>query len=180
MLVRRPRSKGWGTDFVVGVVGATADDPGLGAGFVVLDRDGIFADVLKPDVLEGAVAGAVHTLGLALADDGVLQGGALVEVEDGALPVALGLAAAGALAAVEALPLAVVATTEFSERSRVEEVLLWYSRLASLDLDHAAARLGVGSLRDTTSVRLAGKSSGQDGGQASKNLGGVHLEGLTR
>ena len=60
-------------DLVLGVVCATADDPSLRAGLcnidmstkdvkslnkvltVVLDRDGVLADVLKPNELKGAV-----------------------------------------------------------------------------------------------------------------------------
>ncbi|KAJ8104452.1 hypothetical protein OPT61_g10749 [Boeremia exigua] len=72
-------------DLVGAVVRAAADDPGLLAGFVVLDRECVFAHVLPPDVLESAVAGAVDTLGLVLADDDVAEGGALVEVENGVL-----------------------------------------------------------------------------------------------
>lgn len=72
-------------DLVRGVVGTTADDPGLLAGLVVLDGDGILADVLEPNVLDGAVAVAVDTLGLVLANDGVLQGSAGTDHEDGVL-----------------------------------------------------------------------------------------------
>ena len=60
-------------DLVLGVIGATADDPSLRAGLcnidmstkelkslnkvltVVLDGDGVLADVLKPNELKGAV-----------------------------------------------------------------------------------------------------------------------------
>lgn len=42
--------------------------------------NGILADILKPDVLDGApTADAVHTLALVLADDCVLQCCALAE-----------------------------------------------------------------------------------------------------
>lgn len=64
--------------------------------------------LLKPDILEGAVSSAVHAFGLVLANDGVHQGSALVEVEDGVFPVSLGLTTAGAAATVESLSLAVV------------------------------------------------------------------------
>jgi len=69
--------------FVGSVVGASADDPGLAAGLVVFDADGVFADVFEPDVFEGAVAVAVDAFGLVLADDDVLQCGSGFEEEDG-------------------------------------------------------------------------------------------------
>lgn len=69
------------------VVGTTADDPGLSSGLVVLDRDGILADVLEPDELEGAVAVAVDTLSLVLANNGVLQSTAGLDVKDRVLVV---------------------------------------------------------------------------------------------
>lgn len=71
-------------DNLVGsVVGASADDPGLAAGLVVFDADGVFADVFEPDVFEGAVAVAVDAFGLVFADDDVFQSGSGFEEEDG-------------------------------------------------------------------------------------------------
>lgn len=72
-------------DLIRGVVGTTANDPGLLSGLVVLDGDGILADVLEPDVLNGAVAIAVDALGLVLADDGVLQSTTGTDEEHGVL-----------------------------------------------------------------------------------------------
>lgn len=68
---------------VAGVVGTTAYDPRLLPSLVVLDADGVLADVLEPDKLEVAGAVAVNTLGLVLADDHVAQGRAGAEEEDG-------------------------------------------------------------------------------------------------
>lgn len=70
-------------DLVASVVGATTNYPGLLTGLVVLDGNGILADVLKPDELEVARAVAVNTLGLVLADDDVSQGRARAKEEDG-------------------------------------------------------------------------------------------------
>ena len=70
-------------DLVAGLVGTTADDPSLVTGLVVLNADGVLTDVLEPDELEGAGTIAVNALLLVLADDGVLQGGASAEDEDG-------------------------------------------------------------------------------------------------
>lgn len=67
-------------DLVGGVVGAAADDVGRA---VALDRDGVLANVLEPDVLEGTAAQAIDALSLVGADDDVLEGGALFENEDG-------------------------------------------------------------------------------------------------
>ena len=53
---------------------------------VVLDRDGVLADVLEPQELEVAAAAlAVDTLADGLADDDVLQGAAALDDESGVL-----------------------------------------------------------------------------------------------
>lgn len=49
------------------------------------DGDGVLADVLEPDKLEGAGAAAVNALGLVLSDDNVPQGRTRVQEEDGIL-----------------------------------------------------------------------------------------------
>lgn len=76
-------------DLVRGVEGAAALDEGGARG--LLERDGVLADVLEPDVDEGAGALAVHALGLAGADDDVGEGGAVLEDEHGVLFTGLGL-----------------------------------------------------------------------------------------
>lgn len=50
---------------------------------ITLDGDGILADVLEPDKLQGARAKAIDTLALVSTDDDVAEGGALFENEDG-------------------------------------------------------------------------------------------------
>ena len=57
----------------------------------MLEGDGVLADVLEPDVLEGAGALAVDALGLAGADDDVAEGGAVLEDEHGVSLTGLGL-----------------------------------------------------------------------------------------
>lgn len=74
-------------DLVRGVVRTTTDDPGLGSSLVVLDGDCVLADVLEPDKLKSAVPVAVDALSLVLANDGVLQGTASLDVEDRVLVV---------------------------------------------------------------------------------------------
>lgn len=74
-------------DLVGTVVSTTTNDPSLGACLVVLDGETVLADILPPDELKGAVTIAVDTLSLVLADDHVAKSRALVEVEDGILPV---------------------------------------------------------------------------------------------
>lgn len=51
-------------DLVCSVVGTSSNDPRLLAGLVLLDGDGVLADVLEPDKFESAVALAVNALGL--------------------------------------------------------------------------------------------------------------------
>ena len=48
-------------DLVRAVVSTTTDDPSLRTGLVILDREGILADILPPDEFKGAVAVAVDT-----------------------------------------------------------------------------------------------------------------------
>lgn len=79
-------------NLVARAVSATADDVGSA---ITLDGDSVLADVFEPDVLEGARALAVDTLGLVLADNDVLKSGALLEHEDGIRLSTLGLSAAG-------------------------------------------------------------------------------------
>lgn len=88
---------GDGTETVV------LDDLVLGAGStatadksvaVTLDGEGILADLLPPDVLDGARALAVNTLDLVGADDDVLEGSTVLKDEDGILVTTLLLASA--------------------------------------------------------------------------------------
>lgn len=69
-------------NFIASVISSTTNDPRLRSSFVVLDGNGVFADVLKPYVFECAVAIAVDAFGLVLADDGVFEGRAGFEEED--------------------------------------------------------------------------------------------------
>jgi hypothetical protein len=70
-------------NLVGGVVRTTANDPGLVAGNIFLDGDGVFTDILEPDELECTGALTVDTLGLILADDAVAQGCTFFQEENG-------------------------------------------------------------------------------------------------
>lgn len=103
-------------DFVGGAAGTAAADEDVA---VALGGEGVFADLGPPDVwkvlegksdggkgrltLDGAATGAVDTLSLVLADDGVLQGGAVGEDEDGGVLTSFGLAGAVDVAAAVGL-----------------------------------------------------------------------------
>ena len=69
-------------NFIASVISSTTNNPRLRTSLVVLDGNGIFADVFEPHVFECAVAIAVDTFGLVFADDGVFQGRAGFEEED--------------------------------------------------------------------------------------------------
>jgi hypothetical protein len=71
-------------DLVRRMVSAATDDPAVGARLVVLDAECIFA-----------VAGAVDSFGLVLADDHVAQGSALAEVKDCVFPVCIAFSSPG-------------------------------------------------------------------------------------
>lgn len=129
-------------NLVRGVVSTTANDPGVVARGIVLHGDGILADILEPDELERAGAIAVDTLSLVLADDDVLEGGALAEEEDGVGVAALGLLVAGAGAAVVAGPATV-------------------KGLAGLDFDDLAVGDGLGRLGDAAGIAEAGEGGRQ-------------------
>lgn len=70
-------------DLVRAMVSTAADDPGLGASLVVLNGESVLADILPPDVFQGAMASAVDTLSLVFTNNNVLQSCSLVKVEDG-------------------------------------------------------------------------------------------------
>jgi hypothetical protein len=76
-------------DLVRRMVSAATDDPAVGARLVVLDAECVFADVLPPYEFQRAVAGAVDSFGLVLADDHVAQRSAFAEVEDCVFPVCI-------------------------------------------------------------------------------------------
>lgn len=80
--------------------------------------DGILADILEPHELEIAVALAVYTLGLVLADDDVPQRGAGMEEENGVIRVALVLIIASAGTAVILGP----ATVEDLARGNLDDL----------------------------------------------------------
>lgn len=69
-------------DLVLGTVGTAALDVGGVTGVLVLDGEGVLANRAPPDVLESAGTLAVDTLDLVGADDDVLQGTALLDLED--------------------------------------------------------------------------------------------------
>lgn len=60
----------------------------------LLDGEGVFANILPPDILDGAWAHAVNTLALFRADDDILQGSARLDQEDSIGVTSFGLAAA--------------------------------------------------------------------------------------
>ena len=60
-------------DLVRCVVGSTTDNVGLLSGLVVLDGNGILADILEPNEFDVARTVAVDTLSLVLANDDVPQ-----------------------------------------------------------------------------------------------------------
>ena len=89
---------------VAGRLRAAADDV-LGAAAVPKERRGVLADVLPPHVLDGARAQAVDAVTGGRADDDVLDGRAVGELEDRVLALALPAVADAAVAlqpAVEA------------------------------------------------------------------------------
>lgn len=72
-------------------LGTSALDHGVA---VSLDGESVLTDIDPPDVLDGAGSLAVDTLNLVLADDGVLQGTAGLDGEDGIRVTALILTSA--------------------------------------------------------------------------------------
>lgn len=143
-------------DLVRGVVGTATDDVGCA---ITLDGDGILADVLKPDKLEGAGAEAVHTLALVGADDDVAQSGTILEHEDGVGLAALTLTTAGDATVVPG-------------PAGVED-------LAGLDITGLAEADGVCGSGNTALVAEAGHGRRQGGGKGKDSGRGVHLERLS-
>lgn len=69
-------------DLVRGVVGTTTNDVRLLAGLVVLDGDGVFADIFEPDVFQVARSVTVDPFGLVFADDDVAESSTRAKQED--------------------------------------------------------------------------------------------------
>lgn len=134
-------------DLVTRAVSTTTDDVG---GAVALDRDGVLADVLEPDILKGARTLAVDTLGLVRTNDDILQGGTILKDEDGVGFSTLALAAAGARATVVLDPLGI-------------------EGLASLDVLGLSEGLGAGGCREAAVIAQAGHSC-REGGCESNEL----------
>jgi hypothetical protein len=61
---------------------------------IALERERVLADIDPPDVLNGAGALAMHTLDLILADDGVLESGTVLQLENGVRVASLDLTGA--------------------------------------------------------------------------------------
>lgn len=67
------------------MVGTATDDPGLRTSLVVLDGEGVLADVFPPNEFKGAVTGAVDSFSLVLAYNDISQRSSFVEIEDSVL-----------------------------------------------------------------------------------------------
>lgn len=78
-------------DLVVGIAGTTASNSAIA---ITLEGESVLADRIPPDVLDGAAAHTVNTLGLVRANDGVLEGCTVLEDEDSVRVIALSLATA--------------------------------------------------------------------------------------
>lgn len=78
-------------DLVLGASGTSTLDEGVA---VTLEGKGVLADLLPPDVLDGARTLAVNTLDLVSTDDDVLEGSTVLENEDGVSVATLSLASA--------------------------------------------------------------------------------------
>jgi len=68
-------------DLVISILGSTPGDCRCSRG--LLDGDGIFANILEPDIPQSARAQAVDTLRLVCADNNILQSSALLKQENG-------------------------------------------------------------------------------------------------
>lgn len=156
------------------VVSTTTNDPGLSSSCVLLDRESVFADILPPDELlehnvsiclvydasrdathKIAVTLAVDTFGLVLADNHIAQSSARLEKEDGVSSAALSLTIAGSAATIVSVPLTV-------------------KDLTGSDLDDLAVGLCSNSLRDTTSVAVAGERSWEESRDGSDDTSDLH------
>jgi hypothetical protein len=83
------------------LVGSRLSTSALDEGVTVtLQGKSVLADIDPPDVLDGAGALAVDTLDLVLADDGVLEGSAVLDDENGIRVATLSLTSAGDATAV--------------------------------------------------------------------------------
>lgn len=100
---------------VLGQLRATAVDCAGRRGGAAAEGRGVLAHVLPPDVLDGADARAVHTVGGRSAEDDVLQGGAVRQLDYRGLVLVL-VATAQIAAAVQALHATVVRARDLDGR----------------------------------------------------------------
>jgi hypothetical protein len=108
--------------------------------------DGVFANVLKPNELQGAWTVTVNPLSLVGADDNVFESSTGVEVEHGVLPIAFRLAVAGARATVVLGPPGV-------------------KDLSRCDLNHGAIGMVSGGGRNSSLVPQTCQSDGNENGE---------------
>ncbi|DBA05181.1 TPA: hypothetical protein N0F65_005031, partial [Lagenidium giganteum] len=171
-------------DFVFGMPCAAAANVRDAGGSAAFDGEGVFAHVVPPDVVDGAVVlVAVDALALVLADDGVLERGAGLEKEDGVLWAAFFLSLALDIGSLVRLHAAVEGLTGLDD---IRLVVLHQSRAGwpRTAVDVAAGRSGAwsgSSLVLGTQValtihgrplRCSGRCSGEDEDKVRKH-GGV-------
>jgi hypothetical protein len=146
------------------------DDLVVGGEGAAADGDGVFADVLEPDIGDGAGAKAVDALGLVGADDDVGDGGAVLEDEDGVFgaglvlpladdgcfPIALGWHLAGWSKVKRGLTISVV-----------EEVL---AVKGAADGDGLGGQAGARRRGDVARGGLGEGNAGASGGKNSSRL----------
>lgn len=153
-------------DNLVGGVESTAtlDEGGTG---LLLESNGVLADVLPPDVLDGAGALAVNTLSLSGTDDDVADGGTVLENEHGIGLTSLALVLADGRRSVVSLHATVKRAADGNSSGRGD--LTASGGDAANDATRSAgARAGTG-----TGVGVSGLGGG--GGLSSGCLGGGGL-----
>lgn len=150
-------------DLVLSTGSTTALDESV---TVTLEGESILADLLPPDVFDGARALTVDTLDLVSTDDGVLEGGAVLEDEDGVAVAALDLASA-----LDATAVGLHATVEST--GDVLDLLVGDGALGGGDGERSALLEGAHGVGGDIAL-----GSGESGGgeKAGEDDGELHFE----
>lgn len=152
-------------DLVRSTSGTTTADDSI---TVTLEGESILADLLPPDVLDGARALAVNTLDLVSANDGVLEGGTVLEDED-----SIGVTALSLASALDATAVGLHATVKGA--GDVLDLLVGDGSLGGGDGERSTLLEGAHGVRGDIALGSGDGSGGEEAGEEDREL---HFEEL--
>lgn len=152
-------------DLVLSTGGTTALDESV---TVTLEGESVLADLLPPDVLDGARTLAVNTLDLISANDDVLEGSTVLEDEDGVAVATLSLTSA-----LDATAVGLHTTVEGA--GDVLDLLVGDGALGGGDGERSALLEGAHGVGGDIAL---GSGDGGGGEEAGEDDGELHFDGV--